>query len=79
MGQFVTYLKGLKPQNRIGFSFGSYGWGGQAVKELDGVIEALGWVQPFKGINIEYVPDEADLAEAVEMGQKLGSFLLDSE
>jgi flavorubredoxin len=79
MGQFLTYLKGLKPQNRIGFAFGSYGWGGQAVKELEGAIETLGWEQPFKGINIEYIPDSDEISSTIELGQKLGSFLLDSK
>lgn len=79
MGQMATYLKGLKPQNRIGFAFGSYGWGGQAVKELEALMESLNWEQPFKGINVEYIPDEEELSAALEMGQKLGSFLLDSE
>ena len=79
MGEFVTYLKGLKPQNRIGLAFGSYGWGGQSVKELDAVIEALNWEQPFKGMSVEYIPDDSELAASIELGQKLGSFLLDSE
>ncbi len=79
MGQFLTYVKGLKPQNRIGFAFGSYGWGGQAVKEMEAAIEALNWDQPFKAINIEYIPEESEIDSAIELGEKLGSFLLDSE
>jgi flavorubredoxin len=79
LGQFLTYLKGLKPQKRIGFVFGSYGWGGQAVKELDAAVEALGWEQPFKGTTVEYVPDESELDSTMELGEKLGSFLLNAE
>ena len=31
---FLTYLRGLRPKNRIAGAFGSYGWGGGAVKEV---------------------------------------------
>ena len=30
----LTYLKGLKPQNMTGAVFGSYGWSGEAVKQI---------------------------------------------
>jgi len=76
MGQFLTYLKGLKPDGRLGFAFGSYGWRGQAVKEMEAMMEEFKWEQPLKGINVEYVPDESDLSEAVKTGEKLGSMLL---
>ncbi len=75
MGQFLTYLKGLKPDGRIGFAFGSYGWGAQAVKEIEAMMDEFNWEQPLKSINIEYVPDELDLSEAVKTGEKLGSML----
>ena len=29
MGAVCTYLKGLRPINKCGFAFGSYGWGKQ--------------------------------------------------
>jgi flavorubredoxin len=79
MGEFLTYLRGLKPQNKIGFAFGSYGWGGQAVKELTHTIEELNWEKPFEGVNIEYIPDPEDLSAAIEAGKSLGDFLLKPE
>ncbi|MBU2515678.1 FprA family A-type flavoprotein [bacterium] len=78
MGSFITYLKGLKPQNKIGFAFGSYGWGGQAVGELEKTIDELSWEQPVKGFNIEYVPDRDDLSGAHDTGKLLGEHLLES-
>ncbi len=41
VGAFLTYLKGLRPKKRIGFAFGSYGWGGQAIKEIETVMKNL--------------------------------------
>ena len=38
---FLTYLKGLAPKNRIGLAFGSYGWGGQSVGQIEEVLASL--------------------------------------
>ena len=76
MGKFLTYLKGLKPKKRIGFIFGSYGWGGQAVGEIEKTIKELGWELPIKSINYNYVPDEKELLEAKKIGKKLGKKIM---
>ena len=34
MADMLTYMKGLKPVNRIGAVFGSYGWSGEAVGQV---------------------------------------------
>jgi len=72
MGGFLTYLKGLKPKNRTGFIFGSYGWGGQALGEIKKMIETLSWEYPENSVNINYVPDEKDLVNIKNIGKKLG-------
>ncbi len=65
MGAFLTYLKGLRPRKRVGFAFGSYGWGGQAVGEIEAVMETLKWELPEDGIKYRYIPDE-DALEALK-------------
>ena len=72
---FLTYLKGLRPQKRIGLAFGSYGWGGQGAREVKAAMEAMGWEVPFDVINIQYIPDEAELAAVRETGRKLGEMI----
>ena len=71
MGGFLTYLKGLKPKNRIGFVFGSYGWGGQAVGDIEKILKELSWDIPLDSINVNYIPDENELKKAKEIGKKL--------
>lgn len=71
MGGFLTYLKGLKPKNRIGFVFGSYGWGGQAVGEIEKILKELSWDLPLDSININYIPDQNELKKAKEIGKML--------
>jgi len=75
MGEFLTYVKGLRPKKRIGFAFGSYGWGGQAVGEMEAVLKEMGWELPQKGINLKFIPDENELAACREAGRQLGEML----
>jgi flavorubredoxin len=72
---FLTYLKGLKPKKRIGFAFGSYGWGGQGAKEVKAAMESMGWQVPLDIANIQYTPDEGELKVVRETGRKLGAIL----
>jgi len=72
MGAFLTYIKGLRPINRIGFAFGSFGWGGQAVGEIEKVMNEMGWEIPLECVNIKYIPDDDELKTVKETGYKLG-------
>ena len=58
---FLELLKGFKPKNRIACAFGSYGWAGGAVKEIENALKVAGIevVQPSLGV--QYVPDDNDL------------------
>ena len=77
MGAFLTYVKGLRPEKRLGFAFGSYGWGGQAVKEIECVMDGLKWERPEDGVRIAYIPDEDELEAVRETGRALGKQLRD--
>lgn len=58
---FLTYLKGLAPKNRTGVAFGSYGWGGQSVGQVDELLKSCGF-ETWDPIKVQYVPR----AEALE-------------
>jgi len=79
VGAFLTYLRGLRPQNRIGFAFGSYGWGGQGAQEVAGFIESIGWDMPVDLMNVRYRPEVEQLEEAEAAGRKLGEAVNASE
>lgn len=57
---FMYYLKGLRPQNRIAIPFGSYGWAGQSLRELEDIFKFLKY-QILETVKFEYVPKEDDL------------------
>lgn len=60
---FLAYMKGLAPKNRVGIAFGSYGWGGQSVSDIENIMEASKFVLPVKGLKAQWVPDAAELDE----------------
>jgi flavorubredoxin len=60
---FVTYLKGLAPKNRVGIAFGSYGWGGQSISDIENILETAKFELPIKGLKVQWVPDDKELVE----------------
>jgi flavorubredoxin len=77
ISDFLTYMKGLKPQNKIGAAFGSYGWSGESVKLLNGWLEEMGFNVIDPGIRIQYVPDEKALGACYELGKKIADAMPD--
>lgn len=75
VGAFFTYLRGLRPKRKIGFAFGSYGWGGQGAKEAAAAMQAMGWEMPIDLTNIQYNPDPGELDAAKETGRKLAEYM----
>ncbi len=72
MGDFLTYAKGLKPSNKIGAAFGSYGWSGEAVKILTGALQEMKVEIVDDGIRHQFVPDHDALRACRELGVKVG-------
>ncbi|MBI4651918.1 flavodoxin domain-containing protein [Candidatus Desantisbacteria bacterium] len=73
---FLEFLKGLKPKNRIGCAFGSYGWSGGAVKSIENILKETGIeiVQP--GIQFKYVPDENESKQCYEYGKNFADKIM---
>jgi len=61
MGAFLTYVKGLKPKGRYGFTFGSYGWAKAGFKELEDSLKESGMELLAEGKYINYIPDANEL------------------
>jgi flavorubredoxin len=75
VSDFLTYMKGLKPQNKIGAAFGSYGWSGEAVKFINKELEAMKFDVIDPGLRIPYVPDEKGLKACYDLGKKIANAL----
>ncbi|MBC2711291.1 MAG: flavodoxin domain-containing protein [Desulfosarcina sp.] len=68
----LTYMKGLKPANKIGGAFGSYGWSGESVKLVAAELEAMKFKLIESGPRLQYVPDKAGIEACIEYGKKIG-------
>ena len=60
VAEYLTHLRGLRPQNRITGAFGSYGWGGGAVKEAYEDFKRMGLEVVEPGIQVLYRPSPED-------------------
>ena len=71
----MVYLKGLRPKNLIGAAFGSYGWGGEAVGQLEELLDEMKVERVAESIRVEYVPEESDLVQCFELGVSIAEKL----
>lgn len=67
--QFLSYLRGLRPKNRLVGAFGSFGWGGGAVKEIYEVLKGMGLEVFEPGIQVKYRPSIEDEEKCFEFGK----------
>ncbi len=69
VSEFLTHLRGLRPKNRIAGAFGSYGWGGGAVKEVYEELKRMGLELYEPGIQVMYRPSLEDEKRLYEFGR----------
>ena len=72
----LTYIKGLRPQNKIGAAFGSFGWSGESVAKINEYLTAMKVELVHPGLKIKYIPGKEDLEQCFEMGKTIGEKLV---
>ncbi len=77
LADVLTYLKGLKPHNLIGAAYGSFGWSGEAVKQVNQYLTDMDVELISDGIKCKYVPRKDDLKKCFELGVEIGNKLQD--
>jgi flavorubredoxin len=75
VSDFLTYMKGLKPLNKVAAAFGSYGWSGEAVKLINSEFEQMKFDIIDPGVRINYVPDGKGIDACYELGKKIAKAL----
>ena len=73
IGSFLTYATGLKPKGKLWGFFGSYGWGGGAVKNMTEMANKAGFQINETHIEVKYIPEYADLKKCFEYGQQIAA------
>jgi flavorubredoxin len=69
VAEFLTHLRGLRPKSRIIGAFGSYGWGGGAVKGAYEEFKKMKLEVYEPGIQILYRPSIEDENRCYEFGR----------
>ncbi len=72
MADYLTYMKGLRPGQKIGAAFGSYGWSGEAVKDITAMLKAANIELKGENVRHQWVPDKAALANSYKLGLDIG-------
>jgi flavorubredoxin len=78
MADMLCYMKGLKPINKFAASFGSYGWSGEAVKQIGKSLEDMKMKTFGPGISLQFVPDHEGLKKCVDLGREIGAAIKES-
>ncbi len=78
MAEIMEMIKGLGFKNKKAASFGSYGWSGESVKELNILLEKSKFELLNQGIRIKWNPDEDGKKKCVEFGKEIGLQLIEN-
>ena len=68
VGGFLTYIKGLRPVNKIGAAFGGYGWVGGAQKSIEESLKASGISVESSELSFKWVADKDSREQCFNFG-----------
>ena len=71
VADFLCYMKGLRPQGKIGLAFGSFGWGGGATKAIEAELKATGVEIIEPALQYQFLPDKEEFNQCRELGKKV--------
>lgn len=77
LGGLLTYLKGLRPKNKIGATFGSYGWGGGACSAAQELLKEGGVSIVLPPLELKWVPSSEELDRCNEFGREFAKKTLE--
>jgi flavorubredoxin len=66
---FLAYMRGLKPQNKIGAAFGSYGWAGGAKRYVESEMKAAGIELLESDLEFVYRPTDLEYEKTRDFGR----------
>jgi flavorubredoxin len=70
---FLTYMTGLKPRGKIWGFFGSYGWGGGAVKKMIEMMKSEKFELHEPSVEVKFAPTKEELERCFEFGKEIAA------
>ena len=71
----LTYMKGLRPLNRVGAAFGSYGWSGESPKIIQEWLASMNMDMPADPVKCLFVAKHEGLSQCVALGKTVAEAL----
>ncbi|MGE4542995.1 MAG: FprA family A-type flavoprotein [Pedobacter sp.] len=75
LADVLTYLKGLKPKNKLGATFGSYGWSGEAPKMVHELLTEMDVQMVEEPLRVQFIPEKDSLEACREFGRRIGRII----
>ncbi|MDE7065860.1 MAG: FprA family A-type flavoprotein, partial [Desulfovibrionaceae bacterium] len=69
--------KGLRPLNRVGGAFGSFGWSGESPKIIHEWLASMGMDMPAQPVKYAWAPSHDTLKACHELGLTVGRALIE--
>ena len=77
VADMLTYMQGLRPKNKLGLAFGSYGWSGESPRIISRWLEQSDMKQPLDPISVQHVPGHETYRELVDKAGTLARHIED--
>ncbi len=71
VADLLRYMEGLRPSGRLGAAFGSYGWSGEAVRDIASSLEKMR-MEVVDTIRVKNVPTKEEIDQCVDLGRQVG-------
>lgn len=78
VASFLTYMKGLRPKDKLGAAFGSYGWGGGAKRAAEAELKTTGIELIESDLDFVFRPTCEELKKAAEFGREVAKRVKES-
>ncbi len=76
VASMLTYMKGLRPQNRVGAAFGSYGWSGESPKIVYEWLASMGMEMVGDPVKHQWGPTHDSAKAWHAFGKSIGEALI---
>lgn len=76
--ELLCELNPIINKGMIAGAFGSYGWSGEAVPNIESRIKQLRFKMPLPSLKVLFNPSEVELSEAFDFGVEFGMIISDS-
>ena len=73
VAKFVHETVGLRPAGKVGGTFGSYGWSGEAAGEIEELLKTTKVDVVAEPLRLKWVPNSGEIAACREFGRKVAA------